>query len=121
MICILLGAPHAPAPHVGSGVSLARQRASGAGRQGGAAKAAEAAAAEAVLAKDSWMEMLALRDRLKWCAPVEGEAVLRRLMVVVEAAKQTASHEEVEEALGGAVMNVIETRARARQRAQQRM
>jgi predicted dinucleotide-utilizing enzyme len=91
------------------------------GDKAAAAKAAEAAAAEAVLAKDSWMEMLALRDRLKWCAPVEREAVLRRLMVVVEAAKQTASREEVEEALGGAVMNVIETRARARQRAHQRM
>ena len=67
-----------------------------------ACEAAERAATEAAGAKYVWLEMLALRDLLKWSKAGEAESVKMRLRAV--AGKTAASAKELIEVLGEGVL-----------------
>ena len=67
-----------------------------------ACEAAEAAAAEAATAKYVWLEMLALRDLLRWCEASQAERERQRVNAVV--ARMAASPEELVGVLGEGVL-----------------
>lgn len=73
------------------------------GERAAACEAAAHAATEAVRGKYAWLEMLSLRDVLRWCDPGETERVRERLRSVV-AHRLTATAEEVMEVLGEGVL-----------------
>lgn len=72
------------------------------GERAAACKAAVRAAAEAAAAKYVWIEMLSLRDLMKWCEPDAVEGVRGRLRAV--SGQMAASGVELAELLGEGVL-----------------
>lgn len=72
------------------------------GERAAACKAAERAVEEAAKAKYAWLEMLSLRDLLRWCEEGEAEGVRVKLRNV--AGRLKASAEELTEVLGEGVL-----------------
>jgi len=72
------------------------------GERAAACEAAECAAAEAARAKYVWLEMLSLRDLLKWSEVAEAAGVRERLRSVAE--QMVASSAELTEVFGEGVL-----------------
>ena len=75
------------------------------GDNAAACEVTERAVAEAVGAKYIWLQMLSLRDLLRWCTAGEVEGVRARLRAVV--GQLAASAEEVASVLGEGVMEGV--------------
>ena len=76
------------------------------GQRAKACEAAEAAAAEAALARYVWLEMLSLRDLLRWCEASEAERARHRLAGVVQ--RMAATPEELINVLGEGALAAAE-------------